>query len=122
MDTSEPAEVPTKTGTPGHQESVLKEQADSKAPRSTMDTVTLDNSDGLLDGSDMETSGYEGDTDGGGEESSDSSKPLDEDTLLQSVTQYLVPKDVRKPVKLWTPILYCVELLRECVDKMEENW
>lgn len=124
MDTSEPAELATKIGgTPvplAHQRSVLKGQADSKAPRKTMDTVTLDNSDGIS--SDMETSGYDGDTDGGGEESSDGGKPLDEGQLLQSVTQYLVPKEVRKPVKLWAPILYCVELLRECVDKLEENW
>lgn len=123
MDTSEPAELATKIGgTPvplAHQRSVLKGQADSKAPRKTMDTVTLDNSDGIS--SDMETSGYDGDTDGGGEESSDGGKPLDEGQLLQSVTQYLVPKEVRKPVKLWAPILYCVELLRECVDKLEEN-
>eukprot|EP00731_Ephydatia_muelleri_P027739 Em0019g612a len=84
MDTSEPAEVPTKTGTPGHQESVLKEQADSKAPRSTMDTVILDNSEVywmVLTWRRQATKG----------------------TRMEG---YLVPKDVRKPVKLWTPILY----------------
>ena len=84
--------------------------------------------DDYLNSSDMEASGYEGDTDDGGdgEENSDSSKQLDDTVicsqLLKSVTQYLVPQDVRKPVKLWAPVLYCVELLRESVDKMEQNW
>ena len=123
LDTSEPS----KDGTPLlHDRQAAMGQLDLKAPLSAMDAVAMDavamdNSDDCLNGSDMETSGYEGDTDGG-EESSDSCKQLDDSRMLQSVTQYLVPKDIRKPVKLWVPVLYCVELVRECVDKMEENW
>lgn len=120
LDTSEPAELSPKTTIPvNHAQQVpaSKGPVDLQRSQNTMDTVAMDKS---LESSDMETSGYEGDTDDG-EESSDRTKPLDDDQLLQSVTQYLVPKDVRKPVKIWVPILYCLELLRECVDKMENN-
>lgn len=80
----------------------------------------------MISMSDSELSGYEGDVERGTNaltEVGESCDELDESQLLQSLTNYLVPMELRE--RLWSlkPLFHCIELLRDGVKKgINVNW